>query len=113
MPKEEIKKKQDENYEKWKKEIDQLVDNPDIDFKGNFIKKHLSKLFGDDIITMSGKTIIVDKGEALIEEPYVEIKPREGLDEKKKRIFEKSFKKAFQCYEKVIEEFPSVAKGVS
>ena len=80
LTKEEVKRKQDDNYEKWKKEIAELADDPDIDFKGNFIKKHLQKLFGDDIITMSGKTIIIDKGDAKIDDPYTEIVMKEGLD---------------------------------
>ena len=113
ISKEEVAKRAEENYKKWQQDIEKVVDDPTLDFKGNFIKKHLSKIYGEDIITMSGKTIIFDKGDAMIEDPYTELKCWEGIDEKKSKYIRASFKKALESYSKVIEQFPSVAKGVT
>ena len=83
-----------------------LVDQPDIDFKGNFIKKHFAKQLRG-AIKWDGNKISIYNGEAFIPPPYDEVTEVKKPDQAE--YYKKLLERYQENLQKTLEEFPSVA----
>jgi hypothetical protein len=107
VTKEDIFKQEEKNKDEWLGRQEELVDQPHIDFKGNFIKKHFAKQFRGSV-KWDGDKISIYNGEAFIAPPYDEVTNVSIKKESDIAYYSKVLARCQETLNKTLEEFPSV-----